>query len=336
MSKANKILIGLLALQLLVTGYLYRDTRQGGGPEVALLPGLAGQQIGKMVISESKDKSVTLQRSGDVWQVELAPGRDYPADASKVDAMLKRLAGLKSKRLVSRTKGGRQRLKVTPDQYNRKVEVETGKGSFTLYLGTAPSYQSIHARAADSDDVYLVRDLALWEVPAEAAGWWQTHYLDQDPKQLLEVELVNRQGRLHLQRGKVDEPWQAADGRTALDPQKTQDLLGSLSQLTINQVVTDPSWRPKGEPVATLKMRDGKGEAELKIWTRPDEKSDYTVKVDGLEFYAKAGSYAVGPVLNAKLADLQGEASKPVNAKSAAGPENPKPAEKRKVGAESL
>ena len=180
------------------------------------------------------------------------------------------------------------------------IHLQGGQGTQTLYLGTSPSYQSIHARAGKSDEVYLLRDLALWEVPAEASGWWQSSILDQDPKQLLAVELVNQQGSLKLQRSALTEPWLLSASQTAPDPQKTEDFLAGLSRVAINEVVADPAWRPKGTPVATLKLKSGEREEELQVWPRPDENSDYPVKLAGSEFYAKAGSYAVQGLLNAK------------------------------------
>jgi hypothetical protein len=300
MSKTNKILAGLLVVQLLLTGYFYRDNRQQSSPEVELLAGLTADQVRKMVISETGQQSLVLLRDDEGWQVELAAGRKYPADQTKLEALLERLVGLKSARLVSRTKESQKRLKVADDQYNRKVELASGSGSRTLFLGTAPSYQSIHVRAGESDQVYLVDDLALWEVPAEAAGWWQSLILDQNPEQLLGVELINQQGSLRLQRNTVEEPWRLNEGESEPDAGKTGDFLAGISRLSINQVVVDPAWRPDGKPAATLKLRSADREAELQVWPRPDEDSDYPVKVFGSDFYGQAGSYAVEEILNAK------------------------------------
>jgi len=311
MSKTNKILSGLLAIQLLLTGYLFWSGNHPAGHEVEMLAGLKADRVQRLVIGESDDKQVILSRDGQKWQVELAPGREYPADRSKVEAMLTRLTGLKSNRLVSRTKGGQLRLKVTPEQYTRKVELVTAKGGRTLYLGTSPSYQSIHARVGDSDKVYLIRDLAAWELPAEPSGWWQAAYLDFNPDQALGVELSNKQGKLDLSRTSAKEPWKFDGESPQPDAKKVENLLPALCRVTINAVVADSSWQPKGQPEATLKLRSGDREEELQIWPRPDEKSDYPVKVKGSEFYAKAGSYAVEPILNAKIAALRQEAPKP-------------------------
>jgi len=333
MSKTNKILGVLLAIQLLLTGYLFWSGRSTVNPGVELLGGLTADQVQRLVVGESADRQVVLNKKGKEWLVELAPGRDYPADPEKVESMLGRLAGLKSGRLVSRTKGGQRRLEVAADQYNRKVELVTEKGSRTLYLGTSPSYQSIHARVGDSDEVYLIRDLAAWELPGESSGWWQTRYLDVDPAQVLEVELSNRQGTLHLSRTSAEESWRFDGEAGQPDAKKVADLLPALCRVTINQVVADTAWQPKGQPEATLKLKTGDRQEELTIWPRPDEKSDYPVKVGGSEFYAKAGGYSVEPILNAKAAALQPEAPKPEPAtKSATKPENIKPDGKERKG----
>ncbi len=308
MSKTNKILSVLLALQLLLAGYLFWSGSRPASPEVELLTGLSADQVQQLVIGESDDKQVVLSRNGKEWLVRLAPGRDYPADQAKVEAMLTRLAGLKSSRLVSRTKGGQSRLKVAADQYNRKVELVTAKGSRTLFLGSSPSYQSIHARAGGSDDVYLIRDLAAWELPGEPSGWWQAGYLDFDPDQVLEMDLSNKQGRLHLSRASAKDPWQFDGEVPQPDAKKVANLLPALCRVTINEVVADATWKPSGAPEATLKLKSGDREEELRIWPRPNEQGDYPVKANGSEFYAKAGSYAVEPILNAKLAALQVDA----------------------------
>jgi len=316
MNKTNKILSVLLAIQLLLTGYLFWSGHRPATATVELLAGLNASQVQRVVISESDDKQVVLRRNDKGWLVELAPDREYPADREKVETMLSRLAGLQSGRLVSRTKSGQRRLKVTGDLYNRKVELVTDKGTRTLYLGTSPSYQSVHVRVGDSDEVYLVRDLAAWELPGEPSGWWQGRYLDFDPAQVLEVEVSNRQGTLHLIRESAKDPWRLDGAGPQPDAKKVASLLPALCRVTINQVVADSAWEPKGDPEATVQLKSAGGQEELNIWPRAGENSDYPVKVAGSQFYAKAGSYVVEPILNAKAKALQAEESKPESAKS--------------------
>lgn len=312
--KTNRWLAIALVVQLVILAAVYwpRHPEARAGK---VLAGLDSAAATGMVIEDGNGKKAELVKKDGRWQVRLADRSLYPAAADKVGRILEKLAGLDTARLVSTSAAARHRLEVADDHFDRRVKISAGGRDYTLYLGSSPGYKRIHVRRGGSDSVYLVRDLAAWELAAMPSSWWKSDCLDYDPAKVAAVTVKNPRGSFRLVR--KDGEWRDGKGRV-LDKAKTEDLLRDLCRLTITDVVTEKGYAPKGDPAATLAIEGKDGKKELSVWKPEKDGGDYTVKPADADHYVRAAKYALERLLSASPEGLLAREKK--KTAKAAGP----------------
>ncbi|MEM1436675.1 MAG: DUF4340 domain-containing protein [Pseudomonadota bacterium] len=177
------LLGGLLIVQLLVIAALLfgsRDSAQAQGPLLAFSADIAqsltidegpaaapaADAEASAEAADTAPESVTVQRVADRWEVA-----GLPADADKVNALLARLADLRSAWPVATTLRAQSRFEVADDRYRKRVQVALGDGSAqSLLLGSSPGFKRVHARVPGNDAVYSIA-LAEFDLPTATVDW---------------------------------------------------------------------------------------------------------------------------------------------------------------------
>lgn len=296
----NTILFALLVVQAALIAFLYRPGQNAAPPAANLFKGLAPEHLTAMTITDEQGKSISLLKK-EGWQ--LSQG-EYPADQIKIEGLIKRLADLKSSRLVSQTTSSHGRLKVADSDFNRKVELGLGDAKTVFFLGTSPSAKSIHLRLADAKEVYQITDLAAWEVQTDKESWWQAKYLSQPSANLTGLTITNPQGTIELvPDGKKG--WQLkADPTTALDAKRLETLVNAISDVTVVSYLAK-DFAPKGQALATVAYQNKEGSTTLQVWAKDKkEDGDQVVKSSSSPFYAKVKDYVIKDALEIKQGDL--------------------------------
>ncbi len=306
LTKRNLVLLGLLCLQVVLIAIVYMPRSQSG-PTKVFFPGLKPEAVSRLTVATPDGKSVTITRQGAGWIVD-TPAQ-YPADPDKVQNILTRLAGLHSDRLVAQTKEAHDHFLVGK-QFGQKVTLTLAAGGERiLYLGTSPSYAATHVRADGDDKVYLVSDLAGWQVPADEKFWWQRDYLVANPEELHEIRLVNHAGSLDLIRNA--QGWQLAAGQAgqALDQGKVQTFVNAVSRIALTEYLgrEEKKEYELAKPAATLTLV-GKGGTMTLVVGAKDEKAglggSYVMKSSASPFYVQGGSGVLAPLVARKVGDL--------------------------------
>lgn len=161
------LLAALLAIQIGITTLVYWPQEATTEAQGSLLDGLAGNAIDRVTITNDSERSVGLRRrDDDGWVIE--PGA-LPADGSRVRTLLQALAG-PAGYPVATTASAQQRFDVAAEAFQRRITLEHAGGSATVYLGSAPGFRRVHARAEGEDAVYSI-DFNSFDAPATAEGW---------------------------------------------------------------------------------------------------------------------------------------------------------------------
>jgi len=304
--KKNIALFLLLLCQLLVIGYVYRPGRERGPATVTFFKNISPEQVVRLTIADDEANSIVLARDGQNWVI--ASQDDLPADTAKTEALVKKLVGLQSSRVVTQTKESHARLKVG-DNFVRKITLEMQDGKTrNLILGTAPSYQTVHVRLGNDNTVYLVRNLSSWEVTAEPSSWWKSAYVDVAQDQLVKLSLANRNGQFTLTKDGETGKWQLADEvGGVVDQDKAQDFIDQVSRITVSEYLGKGEHPEYGleKPAAQLTIATKDQTIRLRVGAAQNKKADFLVlKSSASPFYAKAGKYVVAPLLESKPEDL--------------------------------
>ena len=320
MDKRNKILAILLAVQIVIIVFVYAGGTDYSQPQIELLPGIGNEQVSKLVIKDDEKQTATLVKGEEGWYLAKAesPAKDdkkeriikstdvfrYPVNQEKAGTLADKLAGLKSSRLVTRTESSHDRLQVGDTSASRKIEISTADGaSEEIILGAAPNYKTIHVRQGGDDNVYLVKDLALWEAPADAVSWWPNNYVEFPADAIKKIELGNNNGSFSLE--KDDEgKWRLAGNDADLKDEALKEFFDRVKEISLVDFVTDDSQKKLGKPVAVLTVYTQETKNIVTIWPKDEESVDHIVKSSASALYARVGAYEVEHLLQKRKTDF--------------------------------
>lgn len=224
LTKFHKILIGALVVQVALAVLLFA---KGGQPapaqEHALLPGFDAAKVTRLQVF-SDDKPIDLVKKGETWVV--ASSFDYPADKTKIDALLAPIAKLAAAEPVAESKSRHKQLGVADDGFKRKLIITADGKDTTLYVGTSAGLRRNAVRLAGSDDVYGVAGISEYSAPATVNLWVDPHYYAIPKDQIAEIRVED-----YVFAHKDDGTWTATFKGEAIDPLDTDKLDQLVNQL---------------------------------------------------------------------------------------------------------
>lgn len=175
----NRIGAALLAL-LVVQGFLITKTlwptKEVNSTDVSQhLASIGSYTVEEIQVSDLQGNKTLLRRKGDHW---LLPELDnLPANANKVQQVLRALTTEDVGWPIAHSVAARQRFRVADYHYQRKVALHAhGRILATVYLGTSPGFQKIHARNADQDNIFSIK-LNAFDAPVESGKWLDSRLL---------------------------------------------------------------------------------------------------------------------------------------------------------------
>lgn len=254
MNSGVKILAILLAAQLVLWLFLQSTGARPVDESPALLDAsiLEGTAL-NLNIADAEGNKASFAKQGDGWQ--LASG--LPVDGAKAEKLLAKLAGLRLSWPASTKADAHQRFEVADDNFQRKLQITSDGGESTLYFGTSPGYQQVHARG-EGDSVFAVK-VANHEMPALADDW-----LDKSLLQAVgEVSSITWEDAVSV--SKTPTGWMLGDEIANIGA--TQEAVDTVAKLQVLGVLEAAPSAPPAEAQEIL-IRDDNGEYRLSFWPR--------------------------------------------------------------------
>ncbi len=309
MNKTNLTLLVLLLVQGACIGVQQMKGEASDSPveRGMLLDGLAVDGVTKMVIQEGSealdDKLVTIEKAGEHWVV--AERWDHPADADKVDELLRELAALEIADVVSTTGMHSVDLGVADDDFRKSVTLTADGVEQVVLLGTSGRGSSTHARLGGEKEVVAVRNFSSWRVNARPDSWVDRQVVDVAPDQVRSLEIAGPDGALRFTRteGEIEgaAEWLMNDGdrQAGLSGDDLTELLGKATKVSANKVLGERE-AVQGELLrVTLVQTDGASVSYVLGAT--DSDANFLLAVDGGTHLLEIGKWAVEPLLNASF-----------------------------------
>lgn len=294
MQKTLRLLAVLLGVQLLMALALSQS-----GPGLATandrepLIQLASERINRITLEGPDDARLTLAREADNWQ--LPELENFPADSQRVKRLIEQLTTLRPGLTVASSGGARERFKVSEERFERRITLADGDETLaTLYLGSSPGRNRIHARLADQDEIRTL-ELAAYEVPVSRSDWEDKTVLQLPEEQISSIQLDG----LKLERQASD--WRANDLKEGevLDTEAADKLARQLANLRIGQVLGQTPQPEYGleEPALdlTLTRQDGT-QVTYRLGKQSDQDS-YTLKVSNRPEYFSIPSFTASSLI---------------------------------------
>jgi hypothetical protein len=252
MTIRNFLLATLLVTQLVLVAIINMPKVTGSSGTINLLT-CDPQNVQAITITDDKGVTLTLERGEAGWQIN--PPDNFPANEERVESMITKLCGLQSKQLVSQTKGSHSRLKVSAENFNRRVVIkDKDNTSHTLYIGTDQGNSGVHVLTLGSDNVYFAKGLSSWEYGTGPRSWWQSLLVNLDENTIKSLELDRQGDKLLFQRS-AEGNWSDGDGNT-LDQDKAKDLIDTARTITLTDYVSSESEEKLEQVALTLRFTD--------------------------------------------------------------------------------
>jgi len=293
MKRLHIILAALLAVQIAV-GVLVFWPRTGTGIEAEpLFSDVPIESIITLTIIDDIGNTLVLKNAAGSWMLPEAD--DYPALPDGINDLLEKVLGLDTGRLVTTTESSHKQLQVAADDYMRKIELETADGqTYTLYIGSSPTYGAAHFRLEGQDEAYLTSDISPWEVSAAPSSWINTNYLSRSADTLTEVTLEDSNGTFVFV--KDDEgAWTLADlaADEELNPTAVNSFISQVTAITLQEPLGKTELPEYGleNPNAVVTLTGEGGSVTLSVGSLDPESGSYTVKSSDAEYYVTIASY---------------------------------------------
>ncbi|HET7087489.1 MAG TPA: DUF4340 domain-containing protein [Anaerolineae bacterium] len=300
MNRINRILFGLLAAQIVLAVLVFLPRFVPTSAESAPLFGsLTPADVTAIRILDETGNRVDLVKRGDVWTV--AETDDFPADPSRIDSFLTKVAGLKTNLLVTRTSASHKRLKVADDDFARRVDLTQADGSTaTLFIGSA-SGGGTHVRAGGQDEAYLTPDLSSFDANTNVNGWIDTTYLSVPQDKVTSLKLENANGTLEFEKD-ASGNWTLKDlaAGEVFNPNNLTTLLTRLSSLAMIRPLgkaDKPEYGlDKPAAVVTVTADDDSGGTKttvLRVGAKDDESDSYVVISSESPYYVRMAGFSL-------------------------------------------
>lgn len=287
MNRHVKALSLILALQLIVlAGVMVWHQRATTAPSGTLL-NVDRTKIDGITIVDDKGQKLTLRKSGAGWTLPDAQG--LSADNEKVGQLLDKVLAASAPWPVATSGESAKRFEVTPDKFQREIKLLDGEQVIgDLYLGTSPGFKKVHARRADSDDVYAVA-FANYEATARVDDWLDKALLKPNG----DVTALSRPDHWRLQK-KGDE-W-ALDGAPGekLKQDVVTDLVNKIANLRVMGVAEAPA--EAAQPALLLTASTSNGEFDYRFY-QPQPNGDFIVTRNGQDGAFKFAAYIAEPLI---------------------------------------
>jgi hypothetical protein len=304
MSRLQQILIATLILQVAIAGFVFwpRPTPAGAGGQ-SLLGDIKTGDITSLAVQDDQGNNIKLAKTGGQWV--FPDGGDYPADSAKITTLLDKLVALKGNRLVAQTPSSQQRLQVADGAFQRRLELTTSSGTaLTLFVGSSAGAGASHARVGGQNNVYLVDNLAAWDLGTDPASWVNPVYLSVPPADVTAVTLRNANGEWSLAKD-AQGNWTMADlsaGET-LSANNVESLVNAVTSVRLLRPLgksEDPAYG-LAQPAALVTIQAKTGD-QSKTYTLavgaqdPGDKS-YVVKSSESPYYVRVAEYTAKDLL---------------------------------------
>jgi hypothetical protein len=285
------ILLGIcLAIQIgLAVGVNLARTDYGAFEPMETILSFNSKTVDSIHI-QGDEKRVELTKQEGRWRVSSL--NNFQADQNKVDAFLDKLAELKKGWPVATTTAAAKRFKVAEKNFERKIDLaQGGKNITTLYLGTSPSFQKVHARNRDEESVYAVQ-FNDYEAGATPEDWIDNEILQHPASDILRVQLpdfsLSRQDENLFVEG-LDENTEETVTEEA------ERLLRKIAGLRIRTVLGGEATfeTNRDHPVFKYTLVLTSGDSEEYMFSKPKDAGHYVLKTSYREEYFEVDDWIV-------------------------------------------
>ena len=173
----------LLAVQLGLAAWTHlRVPADQAGPVQGAVLAVDTVAVDELLLEDSAGATLVLKKAGKGW---ILPGlADFPADSTRVQALVERLASLQRSWPEATTVEAAGRFQVAADRFERRLTLRgAGKDLGRVFLGSSAGLRRVYLRAEGDQDIFAV-ELAGRDQELDPNSWIDTAVLRLTPDQV--------------------------------------------------------------------------------------------------------------------------------------------------------
>lgn len=266
MNKIQKYLLAALGLQVILILVVFILQRPVSASNNLLFPDLKVEAVTAITISDSTGKSVSLEKQGDQWILPLQD--EFPVKPDTVQQLVEQLATIRDNRLVTRDEASHERLHISNDNFERKVELTLNGSKQVIYFGSSPATSNIHFRLDDKSEVYLTNALTTTQLSTAISSWVDPILFLIPSSAVNKIQISNNAGTFPFEPD-ADSVWssQFLEEGFQFDQSKWSSLFSGFTNLRFVEPVSKSEKAAYGfeKPQATMQIEYSNENGETKL-----------------------------------------------------------------------
>lgn len=251
-----RLLSGLLAIQIALVGFLYWPADKGAVGQRALITGISEGDVQSVSIRSLDDEKrvteLTLKATDQGWAIG---DTALPADASKIETILRALLTSDAGFPIAQTDAAARRFEVSEDSYQRKLVLRTGSKEVVAYIGSSPAFRKVHARVNGQPSVFVI-ELNSFDAETDTDAW-----LDRSLLAIRDVESL----QIGDEQYQINAAGWMNSAAEAVDAQAMETLLSGLASLQVSGVLDTGELLENAEAKLFLKASTSEEKVELEL-----------------------------------------------------------------------
>ncbi len=199
MTKIQKILSGVLVLQIGLIGWVFWPKETTNTQKTLLLGDLKADNVVDLKITDDTGKMIHFAKSGSAWIIPEVG--EYPADGEKIQSILESIAKIDTGRMITETEASHKQLQVADTDYSRKVDLVTADGTeLEFFVGSSAGASAVHVRKSGDAMVYLTGEVSSYELDTSSGNWIDTTYVNVPSTAITAISISNQNADLIFQK----------------------------------------------------------------------------------------------------------------------------------------
>ncbi|MBW6473779.1 MAG: DUF4340 domain-containing protein [Anaerolineaceae bacterium] len=237
MSKLQKYLLAILGFQFILILVVFLLQRPVAASNNLIFPDLKVESVTAINISDSTGNLVFLEKQGEQWVLPLQD--DFPVNAEAIPQLVEKFATIRDNRLVTRSEASHDRLSISNENFERKVELTINGNKEIIYFGSSPATGNIHFRLNGKPEVYLTNALTSAQISTSIASWVNTEIYQISSSSVKKIEISNTAGDFIFEPD-AESVWSAQQMEAGyqFDQSKWSSLLSGFTNLRFVEPVS--------------------------------------------------------------------------------------------------
>ncbi len=299
------VLGALLLVQIIITVVVFLPRGGTNFVPERLIAAMQDVGVAELYIEDVQGTVIHLEHVGEAeWVIPEADG--YPALEILADQLVEDMVGLDNARPVTETQASHSRLRVDPDEFERRVTAVLEDGNeVILYVGTSPLPRVTHVRLDGDDNVYISTDLRHLEVSTQITRWVDTVYYSVNQSRVRKFTLSNSHGTFEFVRDDNDE-WrmQGLAEDEEFNPNNLISLVTTISTMSLTKPlgnVEQPEYGlllPQASVWLEIENDDATSQVTILIGADTDTANRVVLKTSESPWYVEANRFTVDRLIN--------------------------------------